>query len=154
MVIAASSFEEYIAQIPEDRHTAFRALRNVINANINPGFEEGMQYSFPSWYVPHSVFPDGYHCDPKQPLPFVSIASQKHFIAFYGCMLYNSTDNYNWFVEEYAKTGLKLDMGKSCVRFKKWDNLPLDLIGESVRRVTAEAFIADYLQHRPTSKGK
>ncbi|MBX3115031.1 MAG: DUF1801 domain-containing protein [Fimbriimonadaceae bacterium] len=148
MVIKAASFDEYLVQIPPERQAAFVRLREVINNNIDPRFEEGMQYNFPSWFVPHSIYPQGYHCDHKQPLPFISIGNQKNFIAFYGCFLYNDDGQRDWFIDQYKKTGLKLDMGKSCVRFKKHDAIPFELIGESVARVSLEEFIATYEKHR------
>lgn len=143
-----ASVDEYIAGLPEDRKEAIQALRQVINTNLNEGFEEGIQYNMIGWYVPHTIFPEGYHCDPKQPLPFMSVASQKSHIGWYAFCLYTEPNLVEWFVEEYKKTGKKLDMGKSCVRFKKLEAIPLELIGEVVKRITVQDFIDSYQSSR------
>ena len=116
----ATSPEDYISQIPEERKEPVRKIRKVIQDNLPEGFEEGILYKMLGFYVPHSVYPDGYHCNPKDPLPFINIASQKNFIALYHSGLYAKKELYDWFVAEYPKhCKYKLDMGKSCVRFKK-----------------------------------
>jgi len=119
----------YLKSLPADRRAAIEAIREVVNANIDPRFEEGIQYGMIGWYLPHSEYPDGYHCDPKQPLPFASVASQKSHIGLYLFCIYTSEDEKARFVEEWKATGKRLDMGKSCVRVKKLDDLPLEVLG-------------------------
>ena len=131
MQYKATSPDEYLAQIPEDRKAPMEQLRNTIKKQLPKGFEETMSYGMIGYVVPHSVYPPGYHCDPKLPLPFVSIASQKNFIGFYHMGLYANKDLYDWFVSEYPKhCKYKLDMGKSCLRLKKMEDIPYELIGE------------------------
>ena len=103
-----------------------------------------MQYGMIGYYVPHSIYPPGYHCDPKQPLPYVGLASQKNHMAVYLGCVYGEKEAEKWFVEEYKKTGKRLDMGKSCVRFRKLDDLPVELIGKAVKRAPVKKYIADY----------
>ena len=141
----ASSPEEYLEQIPEERKSAMNKLRDTINANIPKGFREGMSYGMIGWVVPHEQYPDGYHCDPKLPLPFMSIASQKNFIALYHSGIYASPDLMTWFVSEFPNhSKRKLDMGKSCIRFKNVDHIPYVLIGELVSRMSLEDWIDIY----------
>ncbi len=141
----ANSPEDYIQQIPEDRQAPMAKLREVINANIPQGFEETMSYSMIGWVVPHSIYPGGYHVDPKLPLPFLSIASQKNFIGLYHMGIYADPDLHRWFQDEYAKrVPTKLDMGKSCVRLKKPQQLPYELIGETVRKMSVQQWIELY----------
>src|SRR5262245_12097077 len=127
----AKTVKEYLAELPPDRRAALQAVREVILKNLDGGYEEGMQYGMIGYYVPHRVFPAGYHCDPKQPLPFAGLASQKnhmslHLMAVYlGCDGQGETPNAKWFREAWTKTGKKLDMGKACIRFKKLDDVPL-----------------------------
>ncbi len=145
MKIPASNPEEYIQQIPEERISIFQELRQTISDNIPQGFEEGMQYGMISFVVPKSIYPAGYHCKPYPALPFVSIASQKNFIAFYHMGIYADPKLHAWFVEEYAKhCKYKLDMGKSCVRFKRMDDIPLELIGDLLKKTTTDDWIATY----------
>jgi len=139
-----SSVEAYLASLPDDRRTALQAVRQVILKNLDKDYEEGIQYGMIGYYVPHRVFPAGYHCDPRQPLPFASIASQKNHMAIYLCSVYSSPGDAQWFREAWTRTGKKLDMGKACVRFTKLENLPLDVIGEAIRRAPAKAFISHY----------
>jgi hypothetical protein len=143
----AATVEAYLASLPEDRRSAISAVRQVILDNIDPAFEEGMTYGMIGYYVPHSLYPAGYHCDPKQPLPYINLASQKQHMSLYMMSLYlgESTDS---FVAAWAKTGKKLDMGKSCIRFKKVENLALDVIAEAIRSVPASTYIASYEQIR------
>ncbi len=136
--------KEYLAALPSDRREALEAIRAVINKNLSPGFEEGIQYGMIGYYVPHSVFPKGYHCDPKQPLPFASIASQKNHMAVYLFCIYGNAENENWFRDAWLKTGKKLDMGKACVRFKKLEDVALDVLGKAIKRLPAKKFIAYY----------
>jgi hypothetical protein len=131
--------------VPEDRAPYFKKLRDTVVKNIPKGFEECMQYGMISYVVPHSIFPDGYHCDPKTPLPFISIASQKNFIALYHMGIYANPKLLDWFVNEFPKhSKSKLDMGKSCIRFKKADQIPYDLIAELMQKITVEDWIKLY----------
>lgn len=138
----ATTVDEYLAQLPADRREAIQAVREVILKNLDKDFEEGMQYGMIGYYVPHRVYPAGYHCDPKQPLPFAGLASQKNYMSVYLMCTYGSPEHLTWFQDAWAKTGKKLDMGKSCIRFKKLDDLALDVIGKSIQRVTAKKYIA------------
>ncbi len=140
----ATTVTEYLTEMPEDRRAAIKAVRAVIRKNLGEGYKEGMQYGMIGYFVPHSVYPPGYHCDPKQPLPFAGLASQKNHMALYLMCVYGSPDQANWFREAWARTGKKLDMGKSCIRFKKLEDLPLEVIGEAIARVPADKFIAYY----------
>lgn len=141
----ATSPEDYISQIPEERQDTLKKLRQVIKDNLPKGFEEGMIYKMIGYYVPHSVYPDGYHCDPKTPLPFMSFASQKNSVNLYHSGIYAKKELYDWFVNEYPKhSKRKLDMGKSCIRFKKLDDIPFKLIGELTKKMTCEEWIDVY----------
>lgn len=145
MTSAATSVQEYIASLPEDRRKAVGQLRDTIVNNIPEGFSEGMGYGMVGYAVPHSRYPAGYHCDPKQPLPFASIASQKNFISFYHMGLMAMPTLLQWFQDEYPKhSKTKLDMGKSCIRFKKPEHIPYALIGELMQKVTPDQWIAVY----------
>ena len=137
----ATTVEQYLSELPEDRRKALEAVRQVILKNLDKDYEEGIQYGMIGYYVPHRVYPAGYHCDPKQPLPFAGLASQKKYMSLYLMCIYGDSDHSKWFQEAWAKTGKKLDMGKSCVRFKKLDDLPLDVIGEAIKRVPAKTYI-------------
>jgi len=137
--------DAYIAALPADRQDAMTQLRQVINKNLPPGFKEVIGYKMPSWVVPHSSYPAGYHCDPKLPLPFVSIASQKNFIALYHMGMYAVPELYQWFTESYPRfSKAKLDMGKSCVRFKKPESIPFELIGQLMQKMTPGQWISVY----------
>lgn len=145
MQYKASNPEEYIAQLPEERKEAITKLRKVINENLPEGFQECMSYGMIGWVIPHSIFPDGYHCDPKLPLPFMSIASQKNFVSVYHSGCYADEKTMKWFVSEYPKyVKTKLDMGKSCIRLKKMETIPYELIGELASKMTPEDFIEIY----------
>ena len=145
MIYRFEQFEDFIAQIPEDRKEPMTRIFELISDNLPYGFEYQKQYSMPSFVVPHSKYPDGYHCDPKQPLPFISIASQKNFIALYHMALYANPELHDWFVNEYPKhCKYKLDMGKSCIRFKKMNDIPYDLLKELFQKQTPEDWIALY----------
>lgn len=145
MTINANSPEEYIDKVPEDRREYFSKLRNVILANLPDGFEECMTYGMIGYIVPYSIYPNGYHCEPKQPLPFLSIASQKNFIALYHSGIYAIPELLDWFVSEYPKhSRRKLDMGKSCVRFKKAEEIPYELIAELVKQINPHRWIEVY----------
>jgi hypothetical protein len=135
---------QYLKALPKDRRDAIQAVRKVILDNLDDGYAEGMQYGMIGYFVPHSVYPHGYHCDASQPLPYVSIASQKNHMAIYLFCIYTSEGEQRWFREAWAETGKKLDMGKSCVRFKKLDDVALDVIGKAIKRTPAKKFIAHY----------
>jgi hypothetical protein len=137
----ATTVEQYLSELPEDRRKALEAVRQVILKNLDKDYEEGIQYGMIGYYVPHRVYPAGYHCDPKQPLPFAGLASQKNYMSLYLMCVYGNSNHAKWFQEAWGKTGKKLDMGKSCVRFKKLEDLPLGVIGEAVKRVTAKKYI-------------
>jgi hypothetical protein len=141
----AATPREYIDSLPEDRKKPLSELRKVILKNLPKGFSEVMSYGMLGYVVPHSLYPDGYHCDPKLPLPFMCIASQKNFIALYHMGVYADKALLKWFTTAYAKQSkMKLDMGKSCIRFKKPDDIPLKLIGELASKVTPREWIARY----------
>ena len=145
MQYQATTADDYISQIPEDRKSVFETLRQTIIDNLPKGFEEGIQYGMIGYVVPHSVYPDGYHCDPKIPLPFMSIASQKNSINLYHMGIYSKPELYDWFVAEYPKySSRKLDIGKSCIRFKKIDEIPFDLIAELCTKMTIDEWINIY----------
>jgi hypothetical protein len=137
----ATTVEAYLAGLPEDRRAALQAVRRVILNNLDKDYEEGMQYGMIGYYVPHRVYPAGYHCDPKQPLPFAGLASQKNHMAVYLMCVYGESDHTRWFRDAWSKTGKKLDMGKSCLRFNRVDDLALDVLGEAIRRVPARKYI-------------
>ena len=136
--------EEYLAALPEDRREAITTIREVILKNLPKGYEEGIQWGMPSYFVPLSEYPSGYNCQPDQPLPFVGFASQKNHMAFYGFCIYIDEVLKDRFVEDWKKTGKKLDMGKSCVRFKKLEDVPLKVIGDAVKRVPMKKYIKQY----------
>lgn len=145
MISKATTPEQYIAELPEDRQEAISELRKTIRKNLPKGFEESMQYGMLTYVVPHSTYPAGYHCDPKQALPFVSLASQKNFIAIYHMGVYAMPDLLQWFTTEYPKhSKAKLDMGKSCMRFKKPAQIPYQLIGELMKKISVKDWIAHY----------
>ncbi|MDX2146259.1 MAG: DUF1801 domain-containing protein [Planctomycetota bacterium] len=140
----ATSVREYLGSLPDERRAAIGAVRQRILDNLDPGFAEGMSYGMIGYFVPHEVYPPGYHCDPKQPLPFAALASQKTHMSLYLLALYDNSPELAWFEKEWAKSGKALDMGKSCVRFKKLDDLALDVIASLFKRVTAKKYIASY----------
>jgi uncharacterized protein YdhG (YjbR/CyaY superfamily) len=140
-----TNVSDYIKEIPLDKKETFEELRNTIKNSIPKGFEEQMSYGMVGYVVPHALYPKGYHCDPKLPLPFVSIASQKNFIALYHMGIYANPALLKWFVDEYPKHSKgKLDMGKSCIRFKKTDDIPLKLIKELIKKMTTKEWIELY----------
>lgn len=140
----SKTVKDYLRELPEDRRTAISAVRETILKNLQPGFEEGMQYGMIGYYVPHSIYPAGYHCDPKQPVPFACLASQKNYMSLYLLSSYSGAGEEQWLREQFAKAGKKLDMGKCCVRFKKLEDLPLAVVGEAIRRVSVASYIATY----------
>lgn len=140
----AKTVGAYLKGLPADRREAIEAIRGVILENLGEGFEEGMGYGMLGYSVPHRVYPAGYHCDPKQPLPFLSIASQKNHIGLYLFCIYVDEEVQKRFVEGWKASGKKLDMGKACVRVKNLDGVPLEVLGELVRGISVERFIAGY----------
>jgi len=141
----ASTPDAYVDELPEDRQEAINKLRKIIKKNLPKGFKEEMNYGMIGYVVPHKIYPDGYHCDPKLPLPFMSVASQKNFIAVYHMGLYADEKLMKWFTDAYAKAVPgKLDMGKSCMRFKKPEQIPFELIGELAAKMSPEDWIARY----------
>lgn len=135
----------YLTEIPEDQKASFNKLREVIINNIPKGFQECMNYGMIGFVVPRETYPNGYHCNPKMPLPFLNIASQKKIIAFYHMGIYANPDLLNWFVSEFQKhSKLKLDMGKSCIRFKNPNAIPFELMGELCRKISVQDWITRY----------
>jgi hypothetical protein len=140
-----STPKEYIDSLPEDRKQAIDEIRKAILKNLPKGFKEVMSYGMLGYVVPHSLYTAGYHCNPKVPLPFINIASQKNFVAVYHMGLYADKDLLTWFTNEFAKQSkTKLDMGKSCIRFKKWDQIPFKLIGKLASKITPQQWIDIY----------
>jgi len=145
-----ANVDTYLANLPEDRRVAIDAERATVRKSVPKGIEEGIQYGMIGYYVPHSLYPNGYHCDPKEPLPFISLASQKSHMAIYMFCLYLQSEWKEQFVAEYLASpehiasGKKLDMGASCVRFKKIEDLPMRVIGQAIKRIKLKDFIAAY----------
>lgn len=140
----ADTVTAYLDGLPADRRAAVEAILGAIRENLPAGYAEGMQYGMPSFFVPHSVFPAGYHCDPKQPVPFVGVASQKQHISVYLFCLYVDEAAVQRFADQMVARGLKPDMGKGCVRFRKLDSIPTDLIGAVVASSPVDTFLAAY----------
>jgi len=137
--------QEYVDSLPEDRKIAIEKLRKTIISNLPEGFIEEMSYGMLGYIVPYSIYPKGYHCKPNLPLPFINIASQKNFIAFYHMGIYVNSELLDWFVLEYSKLiKSKIDMGKSCIRFKKMDEIPYELLGELVSKIAVSDWISIY----------
>ncbi|HNP68367.1 MAG TPA: DUF1801 domain-containing protein [Aequorivita sp.] len=141
----ATTPDQYIAELPEDRKEIMQKLRETVKKNLPKGFEETMQYGMLGYVVPHSIYPDGYHCNSKDALPFMALASQKNHIGFYHMGIYSYPDLMKWFTQQYPKhaTG-KLDMGKSCIRFKNPKNIPFELLGELTTKISVNEWIAKY----------
>lgn len=149
MPTKAKTPKEYIDQLPADRKKAVAKLRTLLRKNLPKGFKEEMNYNMLGYVVPHSVYPNGYHCDTTQPLPFINLASQKHYIALYHMGLYSDKKLLDWFTKRYAETvNGKLDMGKSCIRFRKTDAIPYDLVSELARKMTPQQWIKTYEKSR------
>ena len=144
MSTTATTPQQYIDLLPHDRHEAVARLRDSINQNIDPQFVEQMSYGMIGWVVPFERYPAGYHVDPKLPLPFINLANQKNHIALYHMGLYGDSELLRWFEQEYAKTGYKLDIGKSCIRFKKTDQIPYHLISQLVKKVSLQQYVQQY----------
>lgn len=145
MQSSATTVSDYVASLPEDRKEVIEKLRKTINDNLPEGFQERMNYGMIGYVVPHSIYPEWYHCNPKDPLPFAGLASQKNFVAFYHMGIYADPKLLDWWVSEYPKyCKRKLDMGKSCIRFKWLDDVPYELIGQLMRKITAQEWIERY----------
>lgn len=141
----ATTVDQYLSEVPPDRQEAMNKLRKVIKKNLPRGFKEGMGYGMMGYSVPHSIYPAGYHCNPTDPLPFAGLASQKNSINFYHMGIYADSKLLKWFTDAYAKAGVgKLDMGKSCIRFKKPENIPYNLLGELCSKMTVDDWINLY----------
>ena len=150
----ATTVTEYLNELPEDRRKALGRVRAVIRKNLGRGYKEGLQYGMIGYFVPHSVYPAGYHCKPEEPLPFMALASQKNHMALYMMCVYGDVKLRKRFEADWKKTGKKLDMGKSCVRFKRVEDLALDVIGAMVASVPVEDYIGQYEGSLPASKRK
>jgi Domain of unknown function (DU1801) len=144
----AATVAQYLAELPPDRRAAIEAVRKVFLANLDRGFEEHMSYGMIGYSVPHKLYPAGYHCDPKQPLPYAGLASQKGHMSLYLFGLYSEPEYSKWFETEWKKRGKKLDMGKCCVRFKKLEDLALDVVADAIRRVDVQKHIEFYERSR------
>ena len=145
MQSSATTADQYIAELPQDKMKVMQKLRETIQENLPKGYVETMQYGMISYVVPHSIYPDGYHCKPTDALPFLSIAAQKNHISFYHMGIYSDPDLLKWFTEEYPNhTKGKLDMGKSCIRFKNAKNIPFELLGKLTTKMSVDEWIAKY----------
>ena len=142
MTSKAKTVAEYLKGLPDDRRAAISAVRKVILDNLPAGYEECMNYGMIGYVIPHRIYPAGYHCDPKQPMPFAGLASQKNHMAIYVMTVYGDNDTEKWFRKAWAATGKKLDMGKCCIRFKQLTDIPLDVIGKLIARVPVKDWIA------------
>ena len=146
----AATVDDYINELPEERKKVISELRKVIKKNLPNGFKECIGYGMIGYVVPHSRYTEGYHVNPNMPLPFMNIASQKKIIAVYHMGVYADQKILKWFTDEYARAGVgKLDMGKSCIRFKHIDKIPYKLIGELASRITVDDWIAAYEKYKP-----
>ncbi len=141
---SATTIAEYIDSLDDERKAAVIKLHEIITKNLPVGFESGMNYGMIGYFVPHSLYPSGYHVDPKLPLPFMALASQKNYIAVYHMGLYADDEMLEWFKNEYSHTGQKLDMGASCIRLKNPSSIPYEVIGDLASRVTPQEYIAQY----------
>lgn len=140
-----STVKDYIDALPEERVKPFKKLRSMIKKNLPNGFKEEMNYGMVGYVVPHSIYPDGYHCDKALPLPFANIANQKNFIGLYHMGLYATPELKEWFIDSYGQAcKYKLDMGKSCIRLKKTEDIPYELIGELMTKMTVQAWVDTY----------
>ena len=157
MTTKTKTVAEYLRSLPDDRRKAISAVRDVILSNLPKGYAECFQYGMIGYSVPHSLYPAGYHCKPSEPLPYVLLGSQKNHMALHLCSVYGNTEAEQWFRKAYAATGKKLDMGKACLRFKKIDDLPLDVIGQVIARTPVKKYIAcieQALKQRATNRKK
>ncbi len=147
MIQSNPNADAYFHQVSDVYQSAMLKIRTLIQNNLPDGFQETINYNMPSYVVPHEIYPSGYHCDTKLPLPFISIAAQKNFIALYHMGIYADQDLLNWFSEEYSKySKSKLDMGKSCIRFKKPEQIPFDLLAQLFAKMNVQNWIHLYEQ--------
>lgn len=145
MASAATSIQAYLETIPDDKRNAVEKLCSIFRKNLPKGFEEAMYYGMIGYVVPHSIYPKGYHCKPNQALPFINIAAQKNFIAVYHMGIYANPDLLQWFVDEFPKhTSAKLDMGKSCIRFKKPETIPYELFKQLAEKMSVVDWVTCY----------
>jgi len=145
MKAVGKTVKEILTSLPEDRAEPFNKLHEIILKNLPKGFEAAISYGGLGYVIPHSLYPAGYHCKPSEPLPFAGLASQKNSINFYHMGVYSDPDLLKWFVTEYPRhSKQKLDMGKSCIRFKKFDEIPYKLIGELMKKISAKEWIRIY----------
>lgn len=142
----ATTVKKYLASLSAERRAANEAVRKVVLENLDDGYEEGMQYGMIGYFVPHSVYAPGYHCDPRQPVPFAALASQKNYMSLYLMSAYGEGSELAWLQMAWKKAGKKLDMGKCCIRFKQVEDLPLEVVGAAIRRVPANVFLERYVQ--------
>ncbi|HET9416375.1 MAG TPA: DUF1801 domain-containing protein [Candidatus Limnocylindria bacterium] len=145
----ATTPDEYIASLPEDRREAVRAVADVVRRNLPEGYREGMAFGMISWFVPLETFPDTYN---GQPLGLAALASQKQYISLYLNNVYGDRDTEGWFRDRWAETGKPLDMGKSCIRFRRVEDVPLDVIGEVIRRTDLDTYLRHYREARGSSR--
>lgn len=151
----AKTIDEYLQELPEDRREVLSKIREVILKNLPKWFQEEMSYGMIWYVVPHSIYPDGYHCTPELPLPFINIASQKNYVAFYYMWMYADSKLLDWFIWEYPKySSRKLDMWKCCVRFKKLDDIPYELLGQVVSKMSVDNWINIYENNIKKKKWK
>lgn len=148
----ATTVDQYVAELAPDRRAAIETLRTLFRDNLDPDFEEGMQYGMIGYYVPHRIYSSGYHCDPRQPLPFAGIASQKNYMSLYLTCLYGNSQEDLRFRKAWAATGKRLDMGKCCIRFKKIEDLALDPIAQLLRKVRVETHVRQYENQRDANR--
>ena len=151
---APLSTTEYLDTLPEDRRETVATIMQTIRDNMDPALEEGVQYKMPAFFLPHSAYPNGYHCDPKQPLPFASVASQKNSVSIYLFCTYCDPAEKDRLEKEWKATGNRWDAGKSCIRVKKLEQVPLDVLGAAVKRMTAKKFVVAYEAAIPVAKRK
>ena len=150
----ATTVAAYLKELPDDRRKAIKAIRKEIRDHLPKGYKEGMQYGMIGYFVPHRIYPAGYHCDPSQPLPYAHLASQKNHMAIYLFGMYSNPEISDWFIQQWKLSGKKLDMGKSCVRFKKIEDVPLALIGQVIAKVPVKELIREYEAAIDPSKRK
>lgn len=163
----ATTVAEYLKSLPADRKAIVEAVLAAMRKHLDPKLAEGMNYGMVGWYVPHAVYPNGYHCNPKQPLPYAGLASQKNYVSLYLFWTYENSDAEKWLRSEWTKGGRKLDMGKCCIRFKSLDEVPLDVVAEAVKRMPLDAFVTWYqscldprtgkaksMREKPAAKGE
>ena len=150
----ATTVADYLKSLPTDRRAIVEALRSAMKKHLPKEIEEGMNYGMIGWYVPHRIYPNGYHCNPKQPLPYAGLASQKNYVSLYLFWTYENSEAEKWLRAEWTKGGRKLDMGKCCIRVKSLDEVPLDVVAEAVKRMPYDAFVSWYVSMLDPRTGK